>query len=93
MDEEIKINGEGRQLPVKYNQKRFAEGYGVGEKMDEEIRINGEGRQLPVKFHQKRFAQGYGDREEFGESIWSKGPSAMVRHSYAQNATASTNST
>ena len=37
------------------------------------------------KHHQKKFAEGYGDRETMGETIQSKGPSAMVSHSYAQN--------
>jgi len=53
--------------------------------MNETIKVNGEGRQLPVKYVQKRFAEGYGDAEQMGETITSAGPSAMVRHSYAQN--------
>ena len=41
MDEQIKINGEGRQLPIKYHQKEFAEGYGDREEFGETIQSKG----------------------------------------------------
>ena len=40
MGEKIKVNGEGRQLPVKYSQREFAEGYGDREQMGETIKTH-----------------------------------------------------
>jgi len=64
--------------------EKFAEGYGVGEKMDESIIMNGPEKQETYKFaqqnqgvrflNQKAFAEGYAVGEKMDESIIMNGP-------------------
>ena len=53
MDEEIKINGEGRQLPIKFYQNHFAEGYGDREEMGETITSKGPSKMVKHSYVQK----------------------------------------
>lgn len=74
--------------------EKFAEGYGVGEKMDESIIMNGPEKQETYKFaqqnqgvrflNQKAFAEGYAVGEKMDESIIMNGPEKQETYKFAQ---------